>query len=93
MSRLEPATVVQRSQEPVTTSLDEELVMLDLRQSRYFGVDAIGHRVWDLMEQPVSVSDLCAALEREFDVTPNQCRNDVLAFLEQLREADLIEIH
>jgi Coenzyme PQQ synthesis protein D (PqqD) len=83
-------TVVVRSSEPITRSVDDELVMLDRRQSRYFALGATGHRIWTLLEQPQTVDALCDALQEEFDVSAEACRQDVLAFLEQLSEADLV---
>jgi hypothetical protein len=92
LSELTPTTILTRSQDVASTPVDDELVMLDFRQSRYFSLDSIGHRVWDLLERPRSLGDLCSVLEREFDVEPDQCRTDVLRLLDQLREADLLEI-
>lgn len=66
--------------------------MLDPRSSRYFGLDAIGHRIWDLLAQPRSVGELCAALQSEFDVSAESCLLDVTTFLEQLRHAELVEL-
>jgi len=86
-------TVVVRRAEPLTAPVDDELVMLDPRQSRYFGLDRIGQRIWELLERPQCVGELCASLEGEFDVSSETCRADVLAFLEQLEEAELLEIH
>jgi hypothetical protein len=92
MPELSLDSVVARRTEALTAPVDGELVMLDPRSSRYFGLDAIGSRVWELIEQPRSVMALCSALEGEFEVTPEACRDDVLGFLEQLREAELIEV-
>ena len=85
-------TVVVRSSEPITRAVDGELVMLDRRQSRYFALDAIGHRIWTLLERPQPVGALCVALQQEFDVPAETCRLDVLAFLEQLSDAELVVI-
>ncbi len=87
-----PETIVARRSEPLTAPVDGELVMLDPRRGEYFGLDAIGHRVWQLLERPRTVESLCSALETEFDVTPETCRADVLAFLEQLSDAQLVEL-
>ena len=92
MPTLSPETVIARRAEPLTAPVDDELVMLDPRQSRYFGLDRIGQRIWELLERPQSVGELCAALEGEFDVSTETCRADVLAFLGQLEEAELLEI-
>jgi hypothetical protein len=92
VSRLSLEAVVVRRPEPLTAAVDGDLVMLDPRSSRYFALDAIGHRVWALLEQPASVAGLCQTLEAEFDVAPETCRRDVLAFLEQLERDDLLDI-
>ena len=84
-------TIVARRSEPLTAPVDGELVMLDPRHSRYFGLDEIGNRIWDLLERPRSVEALCSTLETQFDVAPETCRADVLAFLERLAEAELVE--
>ena len=92
MAALSLDTVVVRRAEPLTAAVDDELVMLDPRQSRYFGLDAIGHRIWELLEGPRSVDALCSALQDEFEVTAEACRADVLAFLQDLTDAELVEI-
>jgi Coenzyme PQQ synthesis protein D (PqqD) len=85
-------TIVARRGEPLTASVDGDLVMLDPRRSLYFGLDPIGHRIWDLLEQPRSVAELCGELQREFSVEAETCQADVLAFLDELSDAELVEI-
>jgi hypothetical protein len=93
VSSLSLDSVVVRRGDPLTAPVDGELVMLDPRQSRYFGLDPIGHRIWDLLERPRSVDALCSELQGEFEVPAETCHADVLAFLEQLEDAELIETH
>ena len=92
MPALSPETIVARRAEPLTAEVDDELVMLDPQQSTYFGLDQIGKRIWELLERPLSVNELCSVLQGEFDVAAETCRSDVLALLEQLRDAELLEI-
>jgi coenzyme PQQ synthesis protein D (PqqD) len=92
VSKLAPEAIVARRGEPLTAAVDGELVMLDTRQSLYFGLDAIGYRIWALLEQPCSIAALCVALCEEFDVPAETCQADVLAFLEQMEQAELVEI-
>jgi Coenzyme PQQ synthesis protein D (PqqD) len=90
MPALSLDAVVVRNSEPITRAVDGELVMLDPRQSRYFALDSIGLRIWDLLEQPQQVDALCRTLVEEFDVSVEACHADVLAFLEQLSDAQLV---
>ena len=92
MPSFAPDTVVARRADPLTARVDDDLVMLDPKQSRYFALDRIGRSVWDLLEQPQSVDDLCTALQSQFSVAPETCRTDVVAFLEELSEAGLLDV-
>ena len=92
MSGLSLDAVVVRSREPLSAVVDDELVMLDPRQSRYFGLDRVGRRVWDLIDEPISVGALCTLLQGEFDVAPDVCLADVRAFLERMGAAELVEV-
>jgi hypothetical protein len=85
-------TVIARRPDPLTAPVDGELVMLDPRKSVYFGLDRIGHRIWDLLERPQSIGELCGTLEREFEVSPETCQADVLAFVDRMAQADLVEV-
>jgi hypothetical protein len=92
MSLLSLDSVVGRRPDPLTAPVDGDLAMFDPRQGRYFGVDAVGHRIWDLLERPQSVAELCRALQLEFDVPAETCQSDVLAFLRNLDRAELLEV-
>jgi hypothetical protein len=81
---------VVRSEEPLTALVDGETVMFSPGQGAYFGLDPVGTRVWELLEQPRSIDDVCAALRSEFDVDAETCRADVEALIERLREAELV---
>ena len=92
MHRLSLDTVIARLPGPLTAPVDGELVMLDTRKSLYFGLDSIGHRIWNLLDEPRTVGALCETLGREYDVSPEACRADVLAFLDQMEQAELVEV-
>jgi hypothetical protein len=79
-----------RSDEPLTALVDGETVMFSPAHGQYFGLDSIGTRVWELLDEPRSIDDLCAILTGEYDVDPETCRADVAALVEDLREAKLV---
>jgi len=78
------------SDEQVSTSLGEETVVLGMGDGVYYGLDAVGARVWELLATPRQVSELVRAIVGEFDVTPEQCERDVLALLDDLSERRLV---
>lgn len=76
----------------VTADMDGETVMLNIENGKYFGLDSIGSRIWELIEEPYVVRDLVAALQKDYDVEENDCQNDTLMFLNTLHDKGLIKI-
>lgn len=70
----------------------DELVLFDPEKGRYFGAGQVGGRVWSLIKEEKSVDGILDAIEMEFDVDRATCEQDILAFLEELRDAHLIEV-
>ena len=90
---LSGGAVVRRSDNQVSCRIDDETVLMHLETGRYFGYDAVGSRVWELLEQPVPVEVLCDRLVGEFDgVDAARCTADVVAFLRELVDEGLATV-
>ena len=70
----------------------DEAVLLDLASEHYFGLNAVGTRVWRLLEQDPDVQAAFATLLTEYDVAPEQLERDLLVLLEQLSQAGLVTV-
>jgi hypothetical protein len=91
MPVLDASSVFRRSTEQVSCNLDEEVAILDLEKSRYFGLAGVGAHIWLALEKPCSVEEICASVVDHFDVAPEACRGDVLKFLASLQEVGLVQ--
>jgi hypothetical protein len=85
-------TVFIRRGDLVETEIDGEVVMMSLSRGNCYGLDNSAARIWKLLQSPTSAAALCGTLSREYDVEPENCRREVLTFLDQLRQENLIEI-
>jgi len=85
-------TTIKRNNEVFASEIDDEVVMMNIQSGKYFGMDAIGSRIWQLVEEKIRVKDIIAQLLEEYDVTEEQCRSDVLEFLNELYEQNLVEV-
>jgi len=56
----------------------------------YYGLDAVGGRIWQLLDTPRTVGDICIALGEEFEVDDETCRADVLGFVADLVERGIV---
>ena len=85
-----PGAIVRRNAGIIFTDLDDIVVMMDTGAGRYYELDPIGTRIWALLEAERSVDEVCEVLLREYDVTSEVCRRDVLAFLERAGELGIV---
>jgi hypothetical protein len=85
-------TTIARSNEIITAEADDEIVMMSLEQGEYFGLGAIGSRIWALLEQPMTVAALCDRLITLYAVDVETCQRDTLDFLQELYAAEIITL-
>lgn len=84
--------IVQRNINQDYSKIDDEIVMLNLKNAEYYSLNEVASRIWENMEKPISVSNLIQNLMNEFDVDLNTCRNDTFACLNEFKEKSLIII-
>ena len=61
-----------RNSKTISGRLHDELVMMDLDQGKYFSLNPVATRIWDLLEKPLMADELCMVLIDEYDVEPEQ---------------------
>jgi hypothetical protein len=84
--------VVKQSLEPVAVEVDRTVVMMSVAREKYYSLSGVGGRIWALLDDAITVEELCARLMTEFDVSPAECRSDVEEFLTHLLDEGLIEV-
>lgn len=85
-------SIVSRSRNRPTTAVDKGLAMLGDAPDQLYQFDAVGRRIWELIEKPASVESLCNVLAEEFEVDRPACERDVIWFLDQLRQKNLVDV-
>lgn len=85
-------TTIVRNTDLMAVPMDGDLVMMSISQGTYYGINPVGARIWALLEQPASVAVLCDTIVREFEVTAEQCQQDVLQFVEQMLKAGVVSL-
>lgn len=92
MSDFDPNALLRRDPKLISAPMDGELVMMSEEADAYYGLGGIGPRIWDLLEQPISLNQLTVQLCEEFDVDEATCREDAAAFIGELINAKLVHI-
>lgn len=89
---IEPQTRITRAPNLMSTQIDDEIVILNMATDNYIALDVIGLRIWELLEAPCTLDEICKQLEQEFSGDPEQIRADVLAFLDELQTEEMLNI-
>lgn len=89
--KLDLNSLVCRNPAIVFTELDDTVVMMNADRGDYHELDPIGTRIWNLLETGRTVAEICDALLLEYEVTPADCRRDVLAFLARQVELGIVQ--
>lgn len=85
-------TVIKPAPDAVSCELSGETVILEMGSGRYFALDPIGTRVWQLLQSASTAESLCDRLVQEYDVDPETCRRDLSILLNQMVENGLISV-
>lgn len=79
------------SEEVVCRDLGEELVLLHLESGFYFGLNAAGFEIWQLLEEGGhTFADIAARLADKFGIRQQEAEADVLTLAEDMLEHGLI---
>lgn len=79
-----------RNGRAVTGRLHDEMVMMDPEQGKYFSLNPVATRIWDMLERPMGIDVLCRGLTEEYEVSEIQCREEVTELLAEMVRLRLI---
>ena len=80
-----PAQVMARE-------VGDETVILDLANGSYYGLDPVGARIWQLMAEGQTLTEVCEVMVAEYDVTREDIERDLLALVQTLKERQLATV-
>jgi hypothetical protein len=87
-----PAGRVIVSEDVLLTSMNDVVLMLDVKCGVYYELGGTGGRVWNLLAQNNDLESVVNSLVDEFDVEPVQARADVAQMVQDLVENGLATI-
>lgn len=90
MSSQVPAPKWQASTDLLSSKIDEEVIIMGLQTDKYYGLDAIASRIWELLEEPRSLDELVLLLCEEYEVEEAVCREETLALLQEMAKQKLV---
>ena len=83
-------TLVRVSPAALARDVAGESVLLNVETGEYFSLDAIGTRVWRLIEERGRFADVCATIVQEYDVSPEVATRDIEDLVSALASRRLV---
>ncbi len=84
--------MIGRSGDWLSAKVGDEIMMMSAARGDYLGVNAVGARIWELIETPSDMDAICAVLVREFDVDEATCRTEVEQFVTEMGKHGAVTI-
>jgi coenzyme PQQ synthesis protein D (PqqD) len=69
----------------------DETVLLSVGSGKYYTLNEVGTRVWDLLAEDVPVSEVVRRIAEEYDAPAGVIERDVAALIDSLSEARLLQ--
>ncbi len=83
---------VRQADNLVSCDLDGETALMNATTGYYYGLDPVGSHIWSLIGEGRLVAEVCALLLEEYEVEPIECQRQVLAYLSELAQNNLVEV-
>lgn len=76
----------------ISQEVGGETVLLDLKKENYFGLDAVGTRIWQLIQESGDLESIFRALLKEYEVEEAQLQSDLETLAGELIERGLVTL-
>ncbi len=88
--RIPRSQTFKLSDQALSQEVSGETVLLDLASEQYFGLDAVGTRIWQLLKEGGVFEVIVQVITDEFEVAQEKVEQDLEELLLQLADAGLL---
>ena len=92
LTMISRSSVIQAAGDLCVADLGGDAVVLDSNGGRYYGLNEVAARILELVKEPRSVGDVVALMQEEYDVPDEVLEKDVIHFLEEMEDYELVRV-
>ncbi len=85
-------SVVTVPTEVMARQVGDETVILDLASGNYYGLDAVGARIWHLLGEGKTLAQVCDCLVQEYDAPRATLEADTQRLIGELAAKGLLKL-
>ena len=83
---------IKISPEVLSQEVSGEMVLLDLKSEEYLGLNEVGARIWQLLQDGKDLKAISDTLIDEYDVAREELDGDINRLVDELRDAGLVVV-
>jgi hypothetical protein len=84
---------INRSGRAAYRLIDNEAMVVVPRSNKLYVFNHVGSRIWEMANGEIGIGEVARAICDEFDVTYEQAIKDIIEFVEDLSQKQLLEVH
>jgi hypothetical protein len=92
MENISKSSRVVVAEDVVSCDLAGEAAILDVKEGIYYGLNPVGARIWNIVQEPTTVDEILKVLLEEYDVELEECRRDVCDLIKELLDKGLVMV-
>jgi len=81
-----------RSEQVIDGEMDDHQVMINLEKGKYFGLNPVGKRIWEIITTPKSLEEIVDTLTGEYNIGRDTCITEVRHFLDESIRMGIITV-
>lgn len=85
-------SIITAIEDQISCDLSDGTVVLNLQNGIYYGLNPVGSRIWQMIQVPIKIGEIRDTLVKEFEVDPERCTAEIIKFLMEMAQRDLISI-
>lgn len=92
MHKISDSSVISVTKEAVHCDVEDEVVILEMKEGIYYGLNPVGAFIWNIIKEPKTVAEIRDAVLEEYDVEKEVCEKDLMELLRELLGKGLIGV-
>lgn len=91
--KISDLSVISVTKEAVHCDVEDEVVILGLKDGVYYGLNPVGAFIWNIIiQEPKIVAEIRDAVLEEYDVSEEVCEKDLMELIAELSDKGLVEV-
>ena len=87
------AKEINISSDALVQEIDNEMIILNVKTERYFGLDSVAMDMWKRLEKHKNPQAVITEMLHDYDIDEKTLSQDIDQFLDSLNQAGLISLN